>query len=263
MQPTYQNDNVTLFCGDCLEVMPKLSREGLAVDLCLTDPPFGITECVRDEVIDVYLTWENLYRLVKPTASTLLFGTPPFTARLIESNLEQYKYNWYWIKSAPTGVVHSKNRPMACVEEICVFSRAPMGHESLLGNRRMAYYPQGIITGPVRTVSAKFHGEQHAPRPNQVGREYQSYTGFDNHVLNYQSVPRGKAIHPTQKPVDLLAYLIKCYTKEGETVLDFTAGSGSLAEACAETGRKCILIEKDAAMCEKIIKRMESKSWKN
>ncbi len=263
MKPLYSDDNFTLYCGDCLKVMPHLSLEGLKFDLCLTDPPFGVTACHWDKVIDVTLMWENLHWLIKKRASVLLFATQPFSSRLVNSNFSQYKYSWYWKKSNPTTFVHAKNRPMSIVEEICVFSQAPLGHVSLLGDRRMHYYPQGVKPAGVKIIRKSQHSNQSGARPNQVGREYLSYTGFDHHLLEYGSVSKSTAIHPTQKPVELLAYLIKCYTKPNELVLDFAAGSGSLAEACAITGRKCVLIEMDEIMCEKILKRMEDVEWKN
>ena len=134
---------------------------------------------------------------------------------------------------------------MTAIEECCVFSKAPMGHVSQLGDKRMMYNPQGITSAGTKKVTAVAHGAMMGARPNQIGVEYESFTGFPHNVLEYQNVIGKSAIHPTQKPVALLEYLIKTYTLEGETVLDNCMGSGSTGVACLNTKRNFIGIEKD------------------
>jgi len=254
--PYYKTDKITLYNGCCLDVMQQLNDDNVKVDMCLTDPPYGMTAAKWDSVIPLKSMWERVHNIVKFNGALCVFGCPPFSANLIMSNIDNFKYCWYWEKSVATCFQHSKNRPMAIMEEICVFSLASMGHKSLLKDKRMNYYPQGIKEAGKRTITDRTHGGYLGARPNQVGREYTAYTGFHNNLLKYNSVPKSKAIHVTEKPVDLLAYLIQCYTKEGDTVIDFTAGSGSTGEACLMTDRKCILIEKDKEMCEKIVERL-------
>jgi site-specific DNA-methyltransferase (adenine-specific) len=139
---------------------------------------------------------------------------------------------------------------MAKHENVLVFSSAPMGHGSLLGNKRMYYFPQGVeSTGKTKVVKDKgFHGNHVGPRPNQVGRSYEVFTGFPNTVLTFDK--EESHLHPTQKPVALMEYLIKTYTNEGDLVLDFTAGSGTTGVAAKKCNRNFILIEKDAKYCE-------------
>lgn len=134
---------------------------------------------------------------------------------------------------------------MTAIEECCVFSKAPMGHVSLLGDKRMIYNPQGITSIGNKTISKVKHGRTMGARPNQVGVEYEAFTGFPHNVLEYPNVIGSKAIHPTQKPVALFEYLIKTYTNEGETVLDNTMGSGTTGVACVNLNRNFIGMELD------------------
>lgn len=257
MVPYFENRSVRLYHGDCLSVMPQLKERGISIDLCLVDVPYGkVTACDWDVVIPMKPMWEGIGSLLKENGACCMFSSQPFTSELILSNLREFKYCWYWVKNNPGMAVHSKNRPMSAVEEICVFSKAPMGHLSLLGDRRMVYYPQGIKKAGKKTVRAGFHSTMLGARPNQVGKEYESFTGFHTNVLHFNGVPKRGNLHPTQKPVALLQYLIQCYTNEGELVLDFAAGSGSTGEACMGTNRQCILIEKEESFCEVIANRL-------
>ena len=189
--------------------------------------------------------WDQLKRIIKPNGAIVLFGAQPFTSVLVTSNLKMFKYCWVWVKNRPTGAQHSKNRPMAKHEDVCVFSSAPMGHASQLGSKRMHYNPQGVTdTGKTKTVKERgSHGRHIGARPNQVGNTYPVFTGYPATVLEFSKEEAHD--HPTQKPVALMEYLIKTYTNEGDTVLDFTAGSMSTAVACINTNRKCIMIERD------------------
>lgn len=161
-----------------------------------------------------------------------------------------FKYCWYWKKSKPNGWQHSKNKPMTAIEEICIFSKAPMGHVSQLGDKRMRYNPQGITSIGTKKVTAVAHGNMMGERPNQIGKEYEAFTGFPHNVLEYANVIGKQALHPTQKPVDLLEYIINTYTDEEEIILDFTCGSGSTLVAAKNTNRKCIGIELGENYCD-------------
>ena len=134
---------------------------------------------------------------------------------------------------------------MTAIEECCVFSKAPMGHIGQLGEKRMKYNPQGIRSIGDKKVTAVAHGTSMGARPNQIGKKYEAFTGFPHNVLEYPNIIGKKAIHPTQKPVALMEYLIKTYTNEGETVLDFTMGSGTTGVACKNLNRNFIGIELD------------------
>jgi site-specific DNA-methyltransferase (adenine-specific) len=235
--------DINLLHGDCLELMKDISDK--SIDMILCDLPYGTTACKWDSIIPFEPLWEQYERIIKDNGAIVLMASQPFTTRLISSNMKHFKYCWYWIKSTPTGFQHAKNRPMTKVEEVCVFSKSPMGHKSLLGTRRMVYNPQGVRPSGKKTISKVKHGRTLGARPNQVGREYESYSGFPHNVLEFPNMTGKQAIHPTQKPVALLEYLIKTYTNEGETVLDNCMGSGSTGVACVNTNRNFIGIELD------------------
>lgn len=245
-------ENYKLYQGDCLEVMDKLIEDGVKVDAIITDPPYGTTACKWDSVIPLDEMWERLNKLIKNNGAICLFCTQPFTTSLVTSNIANFKYCWYWEKSKANGFQHSKNKPMRKIEEIAIFSKAPIGHRSLLGDKRMIYNPQGVIPGGKRKITESTHcgntmgGENHkSARPKQVGIEYESYTNFPDDILKFNSIYGKGALHPTQKPVNLLEYLIKTYTNENDLVLDFTMGSGSTGVACKHTNRNFIGIEID------------------
>lgn len=248
--------DVQLYNADCLGVMPWLP-EGCA-DMILCDLPYGTTACKWDTIIPFEPLWEQYKRLIKPNGAIVLFGSEPFSSKLRMSNLDWYKYDWYWVKSKVNGWQHAKNRPMTKVETVSVFSPAPMGHASLLGEKRMNYYPQGAVPAGKKVITENKHGRILGARPNQVGREYESYTGFPSNVLEFENITGKSAIHPTQKPVALLEYLTRTYTNEGETVLDNTMGSGSTGVACMNTGRNFIGIELAPGYFETAKSRIEA-----
>ena len=245
---------IKLLQGNCLELMQKIPDK--SVNLILCDLPYGITACEWDHVIPFDLLWEQYNRLVTNTGVIALFGTEPFSTKLRMSNLKNYKYDWYWYKNKANGFQHAKNRPLMRVETISVFSNAPMGHASLLGEARMQYNPQGVIRGGVRTVEMYKHGRLLGRRPNQEGKQYQAYENYPDNVLFYDSLFGDRAKHPTQKPVPLLEYLIKTYTKEGDNVLDNCMGSGSTGVACINTHRNFIGMELDQRYFELASKRI-------
>ncbi len=233
----------TIYNEDCLEGMKDIPDK--SIDMILCDLPYGTTACKWDTIIPFEPLWEQYERVIKDNGAIVLTASQPFTTSLISSNMKHFKYCWYWIKSKPNGFQHAKNRPMTKVEEVCVFSKSPMGHKSLLGTRRMVYNPQGVRPSGKKTISKVKHGRTLGARPNQVGREYESYTGFPHNVLEFPNMTGKQAIHPTQKPVALFEYLIKTYTNEGETVLDNCMGSGTTAIACINTNRNYIGFELD------------------
>jgi site-specific DNA-methyltransferase (adenine-specific) len=247
--------NYKLYRGDCLEVMNIIPDK--SIDMILCDLPYGTTACKWDVVIPFEPLWEQYERIIIDNGIIALFGSQPFTTKLINSNFELFKYCWYWKKTKAIGFQHSKNKPMKIIEEICIFSKASMGHKSLLGNKRMRYNPQGITPLKKKVVSEVWHGNMMGARPNQVGKEYMAYTNFPNDILEYNQPIGNKSIHSTQKPVALLEYLIKTYTNEGETILDNCMGSGSTGVAARNTGRFFIGIEKEDYIFEIAKKRIE------
>ena len=237
-----------IYNEDCLEGMKRIP-DG-SIDMILCDLPYGSTACKWDTIIPFKPLWEQYERVIKDNGAIVLTASQPFTTKLIESNFKLFKYCWYWVKSKPNGWQHAKNKPMTKVEEVVVFSKAPMGHKSLLGDRRMSYNPQGVRDNGEITIRKSQHGRTMGARPNQVGKTVKSMTGFPSNVLEYPNIVGKKAIHPTQKPVALFEYLIKTYTNEGETVLDNCIGSGTTAVAAINTNRNYIGFELDKYYCD-------------
>lgn len=212
--------------------------------MILCDPPYGMTGCDWDVVVDFEEMWMHFRRVVKDEGAILIFGSEPFSTKLRESNMKEYRYDWYWIKSKPSLYQHAKNRPMKSVETISVFCKFKYGHKSQLKNR-MNYFPQGVKSNGRSVVREWSNSKRlNGGRPNQVGKVYESFTGFPTDVLFFKSVFGKGCVHPTQKPVELLEFLVKSYTTENKIVFDPFMGSCSTGVACIRTGRKFIGIEK-------------------
>lgn len=221
-----------LYNGDCLEVMKGI--EDKSVDLILCDPPYGTTSCRWDSIIDLDKMWKQYNRIIKDNGVIVLFSAQPFTTKLINSNIKNYKYSWYWVKNTTTGFAFAKYQPLRKVEDINVFYKnAPL------------YQPQGLIKLDKPKKCKRINSKKDSIYDNAtLSKEYtQEYTNYPNHVLMFNK--DSKCIHPTQKPVDLLEYLIKTYTKKGKIVLDNCFGSGSTGVACANTNRRFVGIELD------------------
>ena len=252
-----------IFNEDCLEGMKRL--EDNSVDCILCDLPYNLTDCAWDKsAIDLDAMWIQFKRILKPYNSAVLFASGKFTHKLIASNFDWFKYKWFWIKNTPTMFVQAKNAPMRKVEEIVVFSDGVINHKTV-STKRMKYNPQGLID--CKTLKSTEYREQpsqlraggrgerwlvktganatktqiHNPHPENY--YIQEQTGYPSDVLTFNALANGQRYHPTQKPVDLLEYLIKTYTNEGETVLDATMGSGSTGVAAINTGRNFIGFE--------------------
>lgn len=207
-----------------------------SVDMVLCDPPYGTTACKWDSVIPFEAMWRELKRVIKPNGAIVLFGSEPFSSALRISNIKGFKYDWIWKKHA-VNFLNAKKQPMRETENIMVFNSG-------------CYYPQGLVHKPrlnKRSKSTESNGQHGLSN-------YSEYTNYPKNILEFKSE---RGLHPTQKPVALLEYLIKTYTNEGETVLDFTMGSGSTCVACVNTDRNFIGIEKDDHYFEVAKKRIE------
>ena len=243
---TYKIDkDINLWQGDCIELMEHIPDK--SVDMILCDLPYGTTACSWDTIIPFEPLWDNYKRIIKDNGAIVLFGSGSFTPQIIGSNFEDYKYSWVWIKNNSTNFVHAKNRPMTKREDILVFSKAPMGHKSQLGDSRMMYNPQGIkeVNMEISAGNGKF-GSIAGKRPSHKDVFTRTHTGYPVDILEgYPEPHSGTKLHTSQKPVELLEYLVKTYTDEGMIVLDNTMGSGSSGVACKNTNRKFIGIELD------------------
>ena len=225
-----------LYNDDCLKVLPTL--ENKSIDFILTDPPYGKTACKWDSVIPFDLMWKELKRIIKDNGCVGLFGTEPFSSHLRLSNLDWFKYDWIWQKDKATNHLNCKKQPMRNTEIISIFYKKQCLYNPQLTNKNpkdirppQTYRPHTGIYGEMSKVSK---------RGIPIDKTYPKQTLKFN-VCWY----KGKIFHPTQKPVALLEYLIKTYTNENDTVLDFTMGSGSTGIACKNLNREFIGIELD------------------
>jgi site-specific DNA-methyltransferase (adenine-specific) len=246
----------TLYLGDCMEVMPTLGK----FDAILTDPPYGTTACKWDSVVPFEPMWEQVWRVLKPNGAAVFTASQPFTSALVMSSPVFFKYQWVWQKNRATGHVHAKNKPMKIHEDVCVFSKGVTLHEGQSQNR-MVYYPQGLTGLPDGTKRRTRNdaGDDAVMGRRKSHREtITTHTGYPVSVIEFPvDVNNGVRVHPTQKPVALMEYLIRTYTNEGETVLDFTMGSGTTGVACAKLGRTFTGIEMDPDYFDIACKRIE------
>ena len=317
--------------GDCLELMKKIPDK--SIDMILCDLPYGTTDCKWDTIIPFDKLWEQYRRIIKLNGAIVLFSAQPFTTKLIQSNFENYKYNWYWKKNNATGGQFAKVQPMRCIEDICVFRydlskdnkgyfmkcreylneernkcgktmkelqqltcsfmishyftnggqfRIPtkeayqklqttgyfsMPYDELLKmyeqekneitkGETFTYNPQGLVKLDKPKINKFIKSNIFNFRSN---RSIQEYTNYPKHILEFKNEESGNRnrLHPTQKPVTLLEYLIKTYTNENETVLDNCMGSGSTGVACINTNRQFIGFELDDGYFDIATKRLQ------
>lgn len=230
---------IELFNSDCLTEMLKI--EDSSIDAIITDPPYGTTACKWDSVIPFDLMWEQLNRIIKPNGAIVLFGSEPFSSFLRCSNINNYKYDWIWEKNVPTGTMLAKRQPMRKFETVSVFYE----NQCLYNRQMIKRTAEDFKKSYRKNDSTKGVSDHYTSGKVRQSRDRQWYKPPIN-ILRFSSDKKrnGKG-HPTQKPVALMEYLIKTYTNEGETVLDFTMGSGTTGVACVNTKRKFIGIEKD------------------
>jgi len=235
---------VKLINGDCIKEMQKLIDDGVKVDMVLTDPPYGTTSCKWDSIIPFDMMWECLDNITNINTPIALFGSEPFSSYLRLSNIQNYRYDWIWHKNYSGGFVTAKKMPMKYHEIISIFYK-----------KQPTYNPQ--FQEYSETTKKRFkEGETHKGKsPNRI------HDGLvpKHHPISFKrgkypesvqyfkgvNTANNERLHPTQKPVKLLEYLIKTYTNEDDLVLDFTMGSGSTGVACLETNRNFIGIELD------------------
>lgn len=242
-------DSIQLMLGDCLERMKEIP-DG-SVDMILTDPPYGTTACKWDSIIDLPLMWEQLKRIVKPNGAIVLTASQPFTSVLVASNLSDFRQALVWAKNKSSGHLNAKRRHMTGHEDVVLFSGKPSVYnpQKSVGHKPANYAKRSKQSDCYnKSVSTKYEGGNTDRYPSTV-------LNFD--VVNNDSTNGGR-VHPTQKPVALMEYLIKTYSIEGETVLDFTMGSGTTGVACINTNRNFVGIEKDETYFEMANKRIEA-----
>lgn len=222
-----------------------------SIDLIICDLPYGTIECAWDNIIPFDLMWEQYNRIIKDNGAIVLFSAQPFTTKLIHSNLKNYRYSWYWMKNTVTGFTFAKHQPMRKVEDINVFYK-----------KKPLYIPQGLVELEkpiVKKRKTKISNKDTIYKEETLMKEHIiKYTNYPNNVLHFNK--ESKTVHPTQKPIDLLEYLIKTYTAKDDLILDNCMGSGSTGVACGNTKRRFIGIELDKNYFE-IAKRRIEKSY--
>lgn len=230
--------NGTFYLGNCFDVMANAPDN--SVDLILCDLPYGTTACKWDTILPFEQLWAEYWRIAKPDAAIVLTASMPFTAALVMSQIDNYKYNWFW-KKRPVNFLNAKKQPLRNIEDILIF-----------GKGRIPYNPQGLI------ASKKINKRSNQTETNRPhGQENISeFTNYPNQVLEITNGERG--LHPTQKPVELFEYLIKTYSNEGDLVLDNCAGSGTTAIACENTNRRWVCIEKEEEYADKAVERIKA-----
>ena len=264
--------NVSLYQGDCLVEMNNITEN--SVDLILCDLPYGTTDrkgikdkgdnrlLEWDTVIPLDKLWEQYKRVLKPNGAVVLTADQPFTSQLIISNIDWFKYEWIWKKKKTTGFLLANYRPMKQTEDIVVFSPAGAAAPSRDGGN-MTYNPQGLIEKKVKKKNnakrlGKFlHNPEHMGKGNKLLHETeyeQKYTNYPSEIIEFGL--EKNIIHPTQKPVALMEYLVKTYTNEGEVVLDNCMGSGTTGVATVKCKREFIGIEQDVSYFEMASKRI-------
>lgn len=227
--------DVQLLPGDCLEVMKSIPDS--SIDMILADLPYGTTACKWDSVIPFPPLWEQYERVIRKNGAFVLTATQPFSSALVLSNPTAFRYEWIWHKVQATGPLNAKRQPLRACESVLVFYRA-----------HPTYNPQLTVGRPISRTPG-------VAKPAQVwggARRLERSSGTTRQPTTLITISQGRSpssptVHPTQKPVALMEYLIRTYTREGETVLDNTMGSGTTGVACVNTARNFIGIELDAA----------------
>jgi site-specific DNA-methyltransferase (adenine-specific) len=228
------SNGAILLHGDCLELMRGIPDK--SIDMILCDLPFGATENEWDTVIPFEPLWEQYKRIVKDNSAVVLFAQPPFDKLLACSNLKMFRYEWVWQKTKSSGFMNAKKMPLKSHENILVFYK-----------KLPTYNPQGIIknvsikTGRSRKGNSRNYGNTGCGNPDYI----QTVSNYPKDIITFSNPSNKGHLHPTQKPVALLEYLIKTYTNEGDVVLDNCMGSGSTGVACVNTNRNFIGIELD------------------
>lgn len=239
---------IQLMQGDCIKLMKDIP-DG-SIDMILCDLPYGTTACKWDSVIPFEPLWEQYNRLIKPKGAIVLFGAQPFTSRLVCSNIDMFKYQWVWNKGVGVNFMHVKRQPLKTVEDVLVFSKRTHNYYPIKVKRDKPIKKSNNNVGEASGYSVNTSSSKY------IGRVYDD--AYPTVILDFSSRAAGsRGLHPTQKPVALMEYLICTYTNEGEMVLDNCMGSGTTGVACVNTNRKFIGMEMDEKYFEIAKNRIE------
>ena len=246
--------NNYLWNGDCLELMKDIPSK--SIDAIICDLPYGTTQCKWDSVIPFEPLWEQYNRIIKDNGAIVLFGSEPFSSALRMSNIKNYKYDWIWDRCFKSNSLNAKKQPMRHIELISVFYKKQPIYNPILTDKRKDQIrynniPRGKNNQP-KTTGKVSHSNRFDNREIPLDKDYPT------HFLKYSlSSPNKGRLHPTQKPLELLKYLVKTYTNENDWVLDNTCGSNTTGIACYDLNRNYIGIEKDIDIYNVAKKRVE------
>lgn len=223
-------DTNQIYNMDCIAGMSALPDQ--SVDMIFSDLPYGVTACAWDSLLPLLALWKQYERIIKPNGAIVLTACQPFTTTLIESNRKHFRYCWYWHKNNATGFCFAKFQPMRCVEDVAVFYR-----------KTPIYHPQGLVRLETPVAQQRKAAADCVYKSGTLAKPHmQQFTGYPKNLLHFDGE---HGLHPTQKPVELVAYFIKTYTNPGDLVLDSCMGSGTTAIACIRTERNFIGFEID------------------
>lgn len=233
--------------ADCLDILKQLPDK--CVDLVLTDPPYGTTNCKWDSIVPFDDLWRELKRVRKDNCAIVIFGQEPFSSHLRLSNISEYKYDWKYKKTLPTGHLNAKKQPMKSYEDVCVFYKQlpTYNPQKTTGHNRKFFH---------KIVSIENDGS-HVYGKEKCDTIYDSTERYPIDIQEFNNADRTSLIHPTQKPVELFTYLINTYSNENDLVLDCFSGSGTTAVACHNLKRRFICIEKDPEYAKASQARLE------
>ncbi len=249
LKPFYDKNNITIFCGDCLEVMPRLELE---FDVIICDLPYGQTACSWDTVIPFESLWREYKRLIKENGAVVLFGSQPFTSRVVVSKLEWFKHEWIWQKNSGGNFLNVVREPMKEHESVLLFSSGNWTYNRQMQNRSEA---------GIKRQSSPF-------QPSALSDNYNTFTPkvVERDMLfrvpsSVQKFNRELGYHPTQKPVSLISYMVRTYTNPGELILDNAMGSGTTLLAAQNEGRRAVGIEISEEYCKIAVDRLRQPSF--
>lgn len=252
-KPYYESEHCTLYHGDCLEVMSQIKND--SVDAILSDLPYGVTACSWDSLIPFKPLWQNWWRIGKSDAVIALTASQPFATTVINSQIQHFKYDWIWVKNRPSGMASAKYMPMRNHEAILIFYKEKGKYYPVMEKRDLDKKYKSLHTkGPKR----KLYGSNVYGMTAGKTKSYDKLR-YPTTVKKFDSVSnhKGNRVHSSQKPLELLEYLIKTYTKIGDNVMDNCFGSGTTGIACVKLGRKFIGIEKEEKYCKIAKKRIQ------
>lgn len=233
-----------IYLGDCLELIPKFV-ESKSVDMIFCDLPYGTTACKWDTIIPFDKLWSEYERVIKDNGAIVLFASQPFTSALVMSNPKMFKYDWVWRKNRGTGHLNAKKQPMRDKEDLLVFYK-----------KQCTYNPQGLVEGVFNNDRPAKNKERRELYGTETNFGTSTKGNYPKQVLEFDKIPTQKCLHPTQKPLSLIEYMIKTYTNEGDLILDNTCGSGTTGLGAKNLGRNFIMMEQDPEYYEIARKRV-------